>query len=495
MGNVGNKTKSDKQRFTDSSSSSNLQAYKKQVVVEKEKTSQIIDSYFDGSTIKSKTHNNNKNGGVDHVMVEFSVTPPSKTFTTRSAPLPDTNHTPKSCGGSPVNHHHQPQHQILQTIDKKTDFKNADNVFKCGGTRFVLPPHYSFKKLLGKGSYGVVVQCMDLKLNKFVAIKKIPRLFEDVVDAKRVLREVKVTRSVNHPNISKLIDIFTKPNSHLDTFEEIYLVFDVMDVDLEHALCINRHKWTEVHTQFVMAQLLSALHFLHSHHIVHRDIKPANILINGDGCHIRLTDFGLTRLILQSETQNEKQCKISNSLVPSHSMTTYMVTRSYRAPELMLKKENYDCSSDIWSAGCIMAELLALDKHGMPFFHGKTNYHQLELIFAHFGSPSLPVLKRISSSSEYTYWSLRGRYLAPNPIKWPFHASSDALHLLARLLDINPETRISAEQALKHPFLKSSSNSLPSFTASFQPCDWSFETKPLSIPVLRQLFWQECNKS
>ncbi|KAF5285710.1 hypothetical protein FQA39_LY16516, partial [Lamprigera yunnana] len=173
---------------------------------------------------------------------------------------------------------------------------------------------------------------MDSQTNIKVAIKKLARPFQSAVHAKRTYRELKLLKHMRHENVIGLLNVFYP---HNDT-SQIYLVTHLMGADLNNI--IRTQRLTDEHVQFLVYQILRGLKYIHSAGIIHRDLKPSNIAVNED-CELKILDFGLAR---PTETE----------------MTGYVATRWYRAPEIMLNWMHYNQTVDIWSVGCIMAELL-----------------------------------------------------------------------------------------------------------------------------------------
>ena len=180
---------------------------------------------------------------------------------------------------------------------------------------------YKLIKVKGKGSYGIVGAYEDKKNGQKVAIKRMHKI-EDSIDARRMIREIRILHYFRHDNIVDLKRVVY--NDHPGEFGDIYVVTNLMDVDLSHLIKKNREELTDEHIQFIMYQIFRALKFLHSRNIIHRDIKPSNILAD-ENCDIRLCDFGFAR---------EENCDLNQ-------MTEYVVTRYYRAPEVMLNSQNY----------------------------------------------------------------------------------------------------------------------------------------------------------
>lgn len=181
---------------------------------------------------------------------------------------------------------------------------------------------YQLIKVKGKGSYGIVGAYKDTQTGKKVAIKRMHKI-EDTIDAKRMIREIRILHYFRHDNIVDLKRVIYNENTKAP-FGDIYLVTNLMDVDLNHLIKKNREELTDDHIQFIVYQIFRGLKFLHTRGVVHRDIKPSNILAD-ENCDIRLCDFGFAR----------------EENFDMNAMTEYVVTRYYRAPEVMLNSQNY----------------------------------------------------------------------------------------------------------------------------------------------------------
>ncbi|CAN0366869.1 unnamed protein product, partial [Discosporangium mesarthrocarpum] len=146
-------------------------------------------------------------------------------------------------------------------------------------------------KTIGSGGYGVVVSAVDKKNDSKVAVKKVVSAFDDMLVAKRMIREIRLLRQFNHENIIRIVDMLPPPS--MAKFEDVYMVLDRMDTDLHHIIYSGQNL-KEAHLQFFLYQILRGLHFMHSARVIHRDLKPANILVNTT-CDLKLCDFGLAR--------------------------------------------------------------------------------------------------------------------------------------------------------------------------------------------------------
>lgn len=282
---------------------------------------------------------------------------------------------------------------------------------------------YKCEKLLGKGSYGAVCSATHIPSGKKVAIKKMEGVFEDETDCKRILREVKLLRRMKHPYVVELFDVI-EPNDR-DGFDTLYIVLEFAESDLKKVIKSAIHLQL-LHIKTVVYNIICAVKYIHSADVLHRDLKPANILINED-CTVKLCDFGLARSIAGVEsssmfisgkkgkqdddaetkvsadeedfilggsekakihakdteteeedkkTEEEKKKDIKSRLVRTKNqrknmkreLTGHVVTRWYRAPELILLEKDYGPAIDLWSVGCIFAELLGMMKECAPTY-------------------------------------------------------------------------------------------------------------------------------
>ncbi|RCH79383.1 Mitogen-activated protein kinase, partial [Rhizopus stolonifer] len=306
---------------------------------------------------------------------------------------------------------------------------------------------YQFIREMGQGAYGVVCAAKDTETGDQVAIKKVCRIFEKTILAKRALREVKLLKFFNgHENITSVLDMDIV---NLQDFNELYLVQELMEADL-HQIIRSGQPLTDAHFQYFVYQVCRGLKYIHSANVLHRDLKPGNLLVNAD-CELKICDFGLAR----GYSEN-----------PDHNvgfMTEYVATRWYRAPEIMLSFQNYTKAStysivcavhsfsivDMWSVGCIFAEMLG----GRPLFKGRDYVDQLNQILGILGTPDEETLVRVGSDRAQVY--IRS---LPRMPKIPFEnlyprANPMAIDLLNKLLEFDPSKRITVEEALAHPYL------------------------------------------
>jgi len=335
--------------------------------------------------------------------------------------------------------------------------------------------HYQIQEVVGEGAYGVVCSAVDVRTGGRVAIKKITP-FDHSMFCLRTLREIKLLRHFKHENIISILDI-TRPQS-FDTFNEVYLIQELMETDMHRV--IRTQELSDDHCQYFIYQTLRGLKALHSANVLHRDLKPSNLLLNAN-CDLKICDFGLARSASPPP---------GVQLDAATFMTEYVATRWYRAPEVMLTFKEYTRAIDVWSVGCVLAEMLS----GKPLFPGRDYHHQLSIILDVLGTPSL--------DDFYAITSLRSReYIRALPFrkKKPFsqlfpNANPLAVDLMERCLTFNPKMRITVEEALGHPYLEPYHD--PTDEPDAEPLDPSFfdfdyTKEPLNKEQLKVLIYEE----
>jgi mitogen-activated protein kinase 1/3 len=343
--------------------------------------------------------------------------------------------------------------------------------FMTSNTRFEIPNYFEYVKTVGSGAYGVVISAKDTRTGKTYAIKNIQRAFDDLTDAKRIVREIKLMRHLQHKYLLGVDDIL-EPVS-LAKFEDVYIVSELMATDL-HRVIYSRHALSDEHIAFFMYQMICAMKYVHSANVIHRDLKPSNILVNAN-CELKICDFGLARGIFPEEELE---------------LTEYVVTRWYRAPEIMLGCMKYTKEVDVWSMGCIFAEMMSRK----PLFPGQDYIDQLHLIMNALGAPSDQDLYFLTNARARKFMNAEYHKRGGNPLKplaqlFP-DIAPDALDLLQKMLVIDPNKRISIDDALAHPYLASIRN-LDDETMAQTGFDYDFENEKLTKPVLQKLIWDE----
>ncbi|XP_037053346.1 mitogen-activated protein kinase 11 isoform X2 [Peromyscus leucopus] len=367
-------------------------------------------------------------------------------------------------------------------------------------TVWEVPQRLQGLRPVGSGAYGSVCSAYDARLRQKVAVKKLSRPFQSLIHARRTYRELRLLKHLKHENVRGrasgagieqptlpggggsevggegplgarprvggaqtsgalptavlwscprfpaqvigLLDVFT-PATSIEDFSEVYLVTTLMGADLNNI--VKCQALSDEHVQFLVYQLLRGL----------KDLKPSNVAVNED-CELRILDFGLAR---QADEE----------------MTGYVATRWYRAPEIMLNWMHYNQTVDIWSVGCIMAELL----QGKALFPGNDYIDQLKRIMEVVGTPSPEVLAKISSEHARTYI----QSLPPMPQKdlsSVFHGANPlAVDLLGRMLVLDSDQRVSAAEALAHAYFSQYHD--PDDEPEAEPYDESVEAKERTL--------------
>ncbi|CAH0473532.1 unnamed protein product [Peronospora belbahrii] len=318
--------------------------------------------------------------------------------------------------------------------------------FNANGQVFTLDTRYQLVKPIGNGAYGAVIAVKDVVTGgDHLAVKKITNIFEDLVDAKRILREVRLLAHFKHKNITRLLDLSPPPSRK--HFDDMYIITELMETDL-YQVIYSLQPMSDDHVKYFLYQMLCALHHIHSAGVLHRDVKPSNILLNAN-CDLKMCDFGLARGGVQLPTGGQQDAFQVGEL------TEYVVTRWYRAPEIMLNCLNYTTAIDVWAAGCIFAEMLLRE----PLFPGNDYLHQLKLIIKFLGTPKQEDIGFVKNTKALRFLT---KLAISKPKKWQdvfaevsaeHSASSDAIDLLSKMLLFNPDKRISVDAALRHPYL------------------------------------------
>lgn len=293
-----------------------------------------------------------------------------------------------------------------------------------------LDPRYELERVIGNGSYGIVMRGRDkADGGALVAIKRIDKqIFDELILAKRILREIKLLAHFNDQNIIGLRNILTPKTPDFHSF---FIVMDIMDTDLR-AVLRSGQKLSEAHIQFFIYQALRALKVIHAAGVVHRDITPANILVNTN-CDLKICDFGLAK-----EESDDGQ-----------DMTDYVTMRWYRAPELVMEHRHYTGKIDVWGVGCILGELFG----SKPLCQGKDRVLQLDKIIELVGTPSDAEIEQIGSAPAQRYIKRKSKRERVNfRAKYPTQSEA-AIDLLEKMLTFHPDKRISVDEALRHPYL------------------------------------------
>uniref|UniRef100_A0A8C0RIT5 mitogen-activated protein kinase n=1 Tax=Canis lupus familiaris TaxID=9615 RepID=A0A8C0RIT5_CANLF len=390
-------------------------------------------------------------------------------------------------------------------------------------TAWELPKTYVSPTHVGSGAYGAVCCAIDKRSGEKVAIKKLSRPFQSEIFAKRAYRELQLLKHMQHENVIGLLDVFT-PASSLRSFHDFYLVMPFMQTDLQkimgmefsedkiqylvyqmlkglkvhggreggwgvggalvwrtEAVGAGRAQWDRVEESgaslkhsgsklaaglISLSLSLSLSQYIHSAGVVHRDLKPGNLAVNED-CELKILDFGLAR---HADAE----------------MTGYVVTRWYRAPEVILSWMHYNQTVDIWSVGCIMAEMLT----GKTLFKGKDYLDQLSQILKVTGVPGAEFVQKLNDKAAKSYIQA-----LPQSPKKDFSqlfpcASPQATDLLEKMLELDVDKRLTASQALAHPFFEPFRDPEEETEAS-QPFNDSLEHEKLTVDEWKQHIYKE----
>ncbi|XP_058110049.1 mitogen-activated protein kinase homolog NTF6-like isoform X2 [Magnolia sinica] len=272
-------------------------------------------------------------------------------------------------------------------------------------------------------------------------------------------------RCISLLTIVRIKDVVRPPER--ENFNDVYIVYELMDTDL-HQIIRSSQTLTVDHCQYFLYQLLRGLKYIHSANVLHRDLKPSNLLLNAN-CDLKICDFGLARTTSETDL-----------------MTEYVVTRWYRAPELLLNCSEYTAAIDIWSVGCIFMEIIKRE----PLFPGKDYVQQLRLITELLGSPEDSDLGFLRSDNARRYVMQLPRFpKQPFSQKFP-DVDPVAVDLLERMLVFDPCKRITVDEALKHQYLSSlhEINEEPTCPSPFL---FDFEQASFSEEDIRELIWTE----
>ena len=277
---------------------------------------------------------------------------------------------------------------------------------------------YERIETLGEGTYGIVYKARHRGTGEILALKKIRLSSEEEGIPSTAIREIALLKELHHPNIVQLKDVIHKQG-------KLILVFEYIEWDLKKVM--NKGPMDTISIKSFTFQMLKGIAHCHQMKILHRDIKPQNLLISKEGI-LKLADFGLARA----------------SGIPVKNYSSEVVTLWYRSPELLLGSTNYTGFIDLWSVGCILAEL----SNNKPLFQGNSEQDQLKKIFRIMGTPNPESWPQVCELPEWS--NLEFEPFDPVEIDLPLE--DPGLDLLSSLLVCNPSARISAKNALKHEF-------------------------------------------
>jgi len=407
------------------------------------------------------------------------------------------------------------------------------------GQAWCLPERYEVCEFISRGSFGSVCVAEDSEADTVVAVKRCEGLFEHLDTCKCILREISILAQLDHVNVVKLHEVVV-PGS-IQSFSELYIVMELADSDLKR-LCKQDVTLTPPHINTLLYNLLRGVKYIHSAGVYHRDLKPANCFVNQD-CTVKIGDFNLARAV--GEQPPDMQTPL-HAQTPRHSgafgsddagqeltrvpqvphtqrlrrnLTGHVVTRWYRAPELILLQKNYTEKIDVWSVGCIYAELLGMlpgtlredrgalfpgsscfpmspdSQHRSDYRHYTGgNDDMLSKIFGVLGTPSDREIHELDKRDARAYVGCFATRVGTGLRAKFAHADDDAIDFLGQVLRFSPRDRISVEKALRHRLLEDVRDASTETVAS-QPlvCNSDADGQ-LQEDGLRSAVWEEALK-
>eukprot|EP00879_Flechtneria_rotunda_P002288 GHRR01002481.1.p1 GENE.GHRR01002481.1~~GHRR01002481.1.p1 ORF type:complete len:428 (+),score=129.87 GHRR01002481.1:111-1394(+) len=283
---------------------------------------------------------------------------------------------------------------------------------------------YTTERIVGNGSFGVVYQATCLETAETVAIKKV------LQDKRFKNRELQIMKMVNHPNIVRLKQCFYATTEKDETFLHLVLEFVPDTVyRISKSYAKNNQRMPSIFVKLYTYQMCRALAHIHKYGICHRDIKPQNLLVNTENHQLKLCDFGSAKVLVRGEPN-----------------ISYICSRYYRAPELIFGATDYTSAIDVWSVGCVLAELML----GQPMFPGESGVDQLVEIIKVLGTPTKEEIHAMNPNyTEFKFPQIKAHPWAKVFSK---RMPPDAIDLVSRLLQYSPQKRFTAHQAMTHPF-------------------------------------------
>uniref|UniRef100_A0A3P8V3Y7 mitogen-activated protein kinase n=1 Tax=Cynoglossus semilaevis TaxID=244447 RepID=A0A3P8V3Y7_CYNSE len=324
---------------------------------------------------------------------------------------------------------------------------------EINSTVWEVPEKYTRLKQIGTGAYGAVCSAINERTKEKVALKKLHRPFQSEIFAKRAYRELRLLKHMKGNCLFAFLTVCSLFSS--------YLVMPYMFTDLSKV----RGQLSEDKVQFLVYQMLCGLRYIHKAGIIHRDLKPGNLAVNQD-CELKILDFGLAR-----STDAE--------------MTGYVVTRWYRAPEVILNWMHYTQTVDIWSVGCIMAEMI----NGKTLFKGKDYMDQLTQIMKVTGVPGPEFVQKLDSPEARSYIKGLPRYPRKDFSVLFTRASATGIDLLEKMLVLDGDERLTAELALEHSYFDGLRD--PDDFPEPAPYDDSHDNATLSLEEWKRLCYKE----
>ena len=288
---------------------------------------------------------------------------------------------------------------------------------------------YTFQRKIGRGTRAVVWKVASVADdNDVYAVKRIFSAFQSRAESQRTYREISLLHKLSaHSNVLQVSEIYASTNER-----DIFVVSEYMNSDLMAAIRSNALR--PIHKELVMWQLLSALKFIHSAGVIHRAIEPQNILIN-NRCDVKVAGFSRARLVTSYDEEFD--------------LTDYISSRWYKSPEQLISSKQYTTAVDMWAAGCVLAEMMTLK----PLFMGTSTIAQLDLVLNFTGRPKPDEFAAFHSSASTGFLQGFGKAAAADTESALVSAPPEAQDLVRLLLQAVPDLRITATEALEHPFV------------------------------------------
>ena len=356
--------------------------------------------------------------------------------------------------------------------------RSGRKVYRVRGSNFEVDDCYSVTSVIGHGSYGIVVSALHEPSGNEVAIKKIGRVFDDLIDGRRIWREVLVLRLLKKFGCRNALRLHRvlEPREPIETFRDLYIVTDLYHTDL-YILIRQKPPISISCLRNIAAQTLRCLADMHALGIIHRDIKPNNILLT-ELEEASVCDFGLARGGI-------------TDLEAPLDLTDYVVTRWYRPPELLLMSK-YNVSIDVWATGCVMAEFLLQ----RPLFPGRDYLHQLQLVIASVHISTMDFVTNRTAATFLQECSSKMKDSRPLKTLLQPSAPQDAVDVIEKMLSFDPSVRLTARLALQHDFFQLVGGEGHSKCTEALNQDWSFDNScEVSEAQLRRALWNEIESS
>jgi serine/threonine protein kinase len=304
----------------------------------------------------------------------------------------------------------------MTLMDSDEAFAEAERQFRG---------QYDITEVLGEGTYGKVRKARCRQSGEFRALKQMKLGTQEDGVPSTAIREIAILKELSHENIVRLIDVFCKPG-------ELCLVFELLDSDLKKHMKALNGRLQPAQVRDFNRQLLKGIEFCHMNRIIHRDLKPQNLLID-NSMRLKIADFGLARAFT----------------LPVPQYTHEVVTVWYRPLEILLGSKLYSVPVDLWGVGCIFAEMAT----GSPLFAGDSEIDTAFKIFQKLGTPTEAIWPGVSELPDFkpTFpkWTHKGWANIRNT---QAQVGPSGIDLLDRLMRYNPRTRVSAREALQHPY-------------------------------------------